>query len=61
MRNVAPSGKIKDWVYRVDCKETYGYLIHIMLWLEDAPIFGLDDVIWFIDKIITCEIPIVCY
>ena len=32
----------------------------MMLWLEDAPVFGVDkdeDVISFIDKIITCETP----
>ena len=32
----------------------------MMLWLENAPIFGVDkdeDVISFIDQIITCETP----
>ena len=34
--------------------------VHMMLWLENAPVFGIDkyeDVISFIDQIITCETP----
>ena len=60
MSNVAPLRKIKDWFYRVEYQQRGSPHIHMMLRLEDAPIFGVDkdeDVISFIDKIITCETP----
>ena len=58
--DVAPLGKIKDWFYRVEYQQRGSPHIHMMLWLENAPIFGVDkdeDVISFIDQIITCETP----
>ena len=60
MSDVAPLGKIKDWFYRVEYQQIGSPHIHMMLWLEDAPVFGIDkdeDVISFIDQIITCETP----
>ena len=60
MSTVAPLGKIKDWFYRVEYQQRGSPHIHLMLWLEDGPIFGInkdEDVISFIDKIITCETP----
>ena len=60
MSDIAPLGKIKDWFYRVEYQQRGSPHIHMMLWLDDAPIFGVDkdeDVISFIDRIITCETP----
>ena len=60
MSDVAPLGKIKDWFYRVEYQQRGSPHIHMMLWLKDAPVFGIDkdeDVISFIDQIITCETP----
>ena len=56
----APLGKIADWFYRVEYQQRGSPHIHMLIWLENAPIFGEDsdwDVISFIDKIITCEKP----
>ena len=60
MSDIAPLGKIKDWFYRAEYQQRGSPHIHMMLWLDDAPIFGVDEdenVISFIDKIITCETP----
>ena len=58
--NCAPLGKIKDWFYRVEYQQRGSPHIHMLIWLEDAPVFGLDkdeDVTAFVDKIITCKKP----
>ena len=50
-------GKLKDWFYRVECQQQGLPHIHMLIWLENAPVFGVDkdeDVIVFIDQIITC-------
>ena len=52
-------GKIKDWFYRVEYQQRGSPHIH-MIWLEGAPVFGIDkddDVTSFIDQIITCQKP----
>jgi hypothetical protein len=58
--NIAPLGKIKDWSYRVEYQQRGSPHIHMMIWLEAAPVFGADkddDVTSFIDRIITCQKP----
>jgi hypothetical protein len=58
--NIAPLGKIKDWSYRVEYQQRGSPHIHMMIWLEAAPVFGADkddDVTSFIDQIITCQKP----
>ena len=58
--NIAPLGKIKDWFYRVEYQQRGSPHSHMMLWLENAPVFGVDkddNVISFIDQTITCEKP----
>jgi hypothetical protein len=57
---LAPLGKIKDWFYRVEYQQRGSPHIHMLIWLENAPVFGVDkdeDVIAFIDQIITCGKP----
>ena len=61
MRSIAPLGKIEDWFYRVEYQQRCSPHIHMLIWLENAPVFGVDkddDVASFIDKIITCHLPL---
>ena len=61
MSSIAPLGKIEDWFYRVEYQQRGSPHIHMLIWLENAPIFGVDkddDVTSFIDKIITCHLPL---
>ena len=61
LSNTAPLGKIADWFYRVEYQQRGSPHIHMLIWLENAPKFGIDfdcNVVSFIDKIITCEKPI---
>ena len=56
----APLGKIADWFYRVEYQQRGSPHIHMLIWLEDTLIFGVDndiEVIEFIDKIISCKRP----
>ena len=56
----APLGEIADWFYRVEYQQRGSPHIHMLIWLEDTPVFGVDDndkVIAFIDKIISCKKP----
>ena len=58
--SLAPLGKIADWFYRVEYQQRGSPHIHMLIWLEDAPVFGVDNddkVIAFIDKIISCKRP----
>ena len=60
MSDIAAVGKIKDWFYRVEYQQRGSPHIHMLIWLENAPMFGVDkdeDVTAFIDKIITCGKP----
>ena len=58
MSDIGPLGKIKDWFYRVEYQQRGSPHIHMLIWLENAPVFGVDkdeEVIAFIDQIITCR------
>ena len=60
MSDSAPIGKIKDWFYRVEYQQRGSPHIHMLIWLENAPVFSVDkdeEVIAFIDQIITCNKP----
>ena len=63
LSSTAPLGKIADWFYRLNInKEVHLAHIHMFIWLENAPTFGVDfdcDVVSFIDNIVTCEKPTV--
>ena len=61
MTDIAPLGKIKDWFYRVEYQQRGSRHIHMLIWLKNAPVFGVDkdeDVTAFIDKRITCRKPV---
>ena len=61
MSNYAPLGKIQDWFYRVEHQQRGSLHIHMLIWLEGAPVFGVDkdeDMTSFIDQIITCQKPV---
>ena len=60
MSELAPIGKIKDWFYRVEYQQRGSPHIHMLIWLENAPVVGVDkdeEVVAFIDSIITCRKP----
>ena len=62
MSSAAPLGKIADWFYRVEYQQRGSPHIHMLIWLESAPVYGYDededeDVTSFIDEIITCRKP----
>ena len=60
MSDAAPLGKKADWFYRVEYQQRASPHSHMLIWLEDAPVFGVDDddeIESFIDKIISCEKP----
>ena len=42
MSNAAPLGKIADWFYRVEYQQRSSPHIHMLIWLEDAPVYGCD-------------------
>lgn len=56
----APLGHIADFFYRVEYQQRGSPHIHMLLWVADAPLYNEssdEDVIAYIDKVITCEIP----
>ena len=60
MSNAAPLGKVADWFYRVEYQQRGSPHIHMLIWLEDAPVYGCDgddEVTSFTDEIITCKMP----
>ena len=60
LSSLAPLGKISDWFYRVEYQQRGSPHIHMLIWLEGAPIFGIDSddkVTAFIDRIISCQRP----
>ena len=60
MNQICPLGKIKDWFYRVEYQQQGSPHMHMLIWLENAPVFGIDKdehVITFIDQAITCSKP----
>jgi hypothetical protein len=60
MSEIAPLGKLKDWLYRVEYQQRGSPHIHMLIWLENAPVFGVDkdeDVVNFIDQLIACRKP----
>ena len=42
MSDIGPLGKIKDWFYRVEYQQRGSPHIHMLIWLENAPVFGVD-------------------
>uniref|UniRef100_A0A3B3YQH8 ATP-dependent DNA helicase n=1 Tax=Poecilia mexicana TaxID=48701 RepID=A0A3B3YQH8_9TELE len=55
-----PIGKIEDYYYRVEFQQRGSPHCHCLFWISDAPILDKntdEEVIAFIDKYVTCEIP----
>ena len=60
LSEIGSNWKNKSWFYRVEYQQRGSPHVHMLIWLEDAPLFGVDkdeDVSSFIDKIITCRKP----
>ncbi|VDI56034.1 Hypothetical predicted protein [Mytilus galloprovincialis] len=60
MSEAQPIGKIIDYFYRVEFQQRGSPHTHCLFWVENAPKFGEvenDEIITFIDKYISCEIP----
>ena len=60
MSNAAPLGKIADWFYQVEYQQRGSPHIHMLIGIEDAPVYGCDgddEVTSCIDEIITCKMP----
>ncbi|XP_042269742.1 uncharacterized protein LOC121898666 isoform X1 [Thunnus maccoyii] len=55
-----PIGKIKDYFYRVEFQQRGSPHVHCLFWIENAPLIDKntdEEVVEFIDKYITCELP----
>ena len=55
-----PIGKIVDYYYRTEFQQRGWPHIHMVAWVKDAPILDEDsddEVIEFVDKYISCEMP----
>ena len=60
MSELALLGKIKDWFYRVEYQQRGSPHSHMLVWLDNAPVFGVDkdeDIVAYIDRVITCSKP----
>ncbi|XP_073681626.1 uncharacterized protein [Garra rufa] len=60
MSSAHPIGKIKDYFYRVEFQQRGSPHIHCLFWIENAPLIDKntdEEVIQFIDKYVTCELP----
>ena len=60
MAEEAPLGRTADWFYRVEYQQRGSPHIHMLIWLENAPVFGVNDdvtVTVFTDSAITCSKP----
>ncbi|XP_042601481.1 uncharacterized protein LOC122140744 [Cyprinus carpio] len=60
MSSSHPIGKIKDYFYRVEFQQRGSPHVHCLFWIENAPIIDKntdEEVIQFIDKYVTCELP----
>ena len=57
MSELAP---LKKMFYRVEYQQRGSPHIHMLIWLDNAPVIGVDkdeDVVAYIDRIITCSKP----
>ncbi|XP_061175632.1 uncharacterized protein LOC133184560 [Saccostrea echinata] len=60
MSDAQPIGKVVDYFYRVEFQQRGSPHTHCLFWIDGAPKFEQDsetDVVKFIDRYITCEIP----
>ncbi|XP_071952879.1 uncharacterized protein [Antedon mediterranea] len=55
-----PIGKVTDYFYRIEFQMRGSPHVHMLAWVENAPVFDEDEdkkVIEFIDKYISCAVP----
>ena len=55
-----PIGKVVDYFYRVEFQQRGSPHIHAIFWIENSPQVDRqsdEDVVTFVDKYITCELP----
>ena len=60
MSQANPIGKVRDYYYRTEFQQRGWPHIHMVVWIENAPRYSEDpedEVIEFIDKYISCEVP----
>ena len=60
MSEANPIGKVRDFYYRTEFQQRGWPHIHMVVWVENAPRYNEeseDEVIEFIDKYISCEVP----
>ena len=60
MSEANPIGKVRDYYYRTEFQQRGWPHIHMVVWVENAPRYNEeseDEVIEFIDKYISCEVP----
>ena len=60
MSEANPIGKVQDYYYRTEFQQRGWPHIHMVVWVENAPRYNEeseDEVIEFIDKYISCEVP----
>ncbi|XP_071138424.1 uncharacterized protein [Mytilus edulis] len=54
-----PIGKLTDFFYRVEFQQRGSPHIHILIWIENAPVYESDsneDIVAFIDKYVSCSL-----
>ena len=59
-KNNPPLGKVANYFWRVKYQSRAAAHIHMVLWIENAPVIGVDSpekILDFIQKYITCEKP----
>ncbi|XP_071943751.1 uncharacterized protein [Antedon mediterranea] len=55
-----PIGKVIDYFYRIEFQMRGSPHVHMLVWVENAPVFGLDEdkkIVDFVDKYISCAVP----
>ncbi|XP_057683515.1 uncharacterized protein LOC130910330 [Corythoichthys intestinalis] len=60
MSPAEPIGKIKDYFYRIEFQQRGSPHVHCLFWIENAPVINKnsdEEVVAFIDKYVTCELP----
>ncbi|XP_057716041.1 uncharacterized protein LOC130931338 [Corythoichthys intestinalis] len=60
MSPAEPIGKIKDYFYRIEFQQRGSPHVHCLFWIENAPMIDKntdEEVVAFIDKYVTCELP----
>ena len=60
LSEAAPLGKMADWFIELNISKLSSPHIHMLIWLENAPRFGIDSnekVLGSVTKVISCQKP----